>query len=588
MIMKSRNTSYYIILLAGLIPFSLAGCSAGKEITVDPSDMVLSPDSTRTVDVDVTLQIPQKTVSKRSRLIVVPQLISGDRMIAECTPIILDASVYRKKMKRREDLWGYRDTLATESHKINTRRNVDMPYKDTVSVPDSLTGGRIVAVVTEDGCGECSAVDTVEMASISNPLTLLPTDMKLRMIEPEFVIRPKIMQARGEARLQFHLNRYDIDMALADNCPEMETMLDRLKSIAADTLATLNSVSIVGMASVDGSYALNVRLANNRARSAQDWLFSRFAFTPAQKKVFRSGSQPEGWKPVIEAMKADRHPDTLQVIQILEKYEGQSDDVAEYYIRRLPCWNDIRLKYLAKDRKVEYVYTYTLRSFTTDEEMLAMYETRPDAFNEEEFLRVSTLKNTESEKEEVYRTTLHYFPHSAVAANNLAVLLMRQEKYEEAADILKHEGNMSTAEEANTYAAACAYRTRYAEALAVLEGDTLRLPEARYNRGILTARERRTGEAYGLLQPFNETATAIVALAMNRNEEAARIMSRTDDDSPLAEYVRALATARLNERNACLEHLEKACADPSLKARAAIEADFIRYAADTRFLSLIK
>lgn len=91
---------------------------------------------------------------------------------------------------------------------------------------------------------------------------------------------------------------------------------------------------------------------------------------------------------------------------------------------------------MQKDRKVEYVYTYTLKSFTTDAELLDMYGKRPDAFNEEELLRVSTLKKTPEEKKEVYRTILHYFPQSQVAANNLAVLLLREDKANEAEAVL--------------------------------------------------------------------------------------------------------------------------------------------------------
>ena len=74
---------------------------------------------------------------------------------------------------------------------------------------------------------------------------------------------------------------------------------------------------------------------------------------------------------------ADGHKDTLKVKEILDKYNAENDDVAERYIRRLSCWGDIREKYLQKDRKVEYEYTYTIKSFTTDRELLEMYEKRP-------------------------------------------------------------------------------------------------------------------------------------------------------------------------------------------------------------------
>ena len=162
------------------------------------------------------------------------------------------------------------------------------------------------------------------------------------------------------------MNRYDINLSLGRNREEMNGMLEALGKIVGDSLATLNGVSIYGMASADGSYALNDRLAKNRAGSARDWLVQNLHLSAQDARHFSVGARPEGWTPVLEAMRADGHPDTTQVAEILKKYEGQNDDVAERYIRRLACWNDIRTRYLQNDRKVVYEYTYTIKSFTTD------------------------------------------------------------------------------------------------------------------------------------------------------------------------------------------------------------------------------
>ena len=108
----------------------------------------------------------------------------------------------------------------------------------------------------------------------------------------------------------------------------------------------------------------------------------------------------------------------------------------ERYICRLACWGDIKDNYLAKDRKVEYAYSYTIRSFTTDSEVLDMYGKRPDAFNEDELLRAATLMRTDAEKMEVYRTILARFPQSEVAKNNLAYLCLRNGNEAEARRLL--------------------------------------------------------------------------------------------------------------------------------------------------------
>lgn len=584
--MKSRYTYY---LLLGLVPMTIAGCAVSdkaRKVTVSPVK-TLTPDSASAVDVDVTINVPAHAFTKRSRLIVVPQLVSNDTVVAECRAMVLDAPIYSKKMERRVKLDGYTDTLAAHSYKADNRKEMLVPYKERVAVPENIDGGRIVAVLSTDGCGECEVADTVDVAYIANLPTLVDPkkSLQLNFIEPEFVIRPKVAKGKGEALLQFVINRHDINLTLGNNEKEMNSMLSVLQKIVNDSLATLNSVSIYGMASADGSFAFNTVLSRNRANSAKKWLVDRLGLSSAQADGFKVGSRPEGWLPVLEAMRADGHKDTLKVKEILDKYNAENDDVAERYIRRLACWNDIKNRYLQKDRKVEYEYTYTIKSFTTDEELLDMYEKRPDAFNEEELLRVSTLKQTAEEKKEVYRTILRYFPQSKVAANNLAVLLLREDKADEAEQVINSLEEYSP-ELMNTKAAVYVYKNDYERAIELLQAD-VRLPEARYNLGIIKAGVRKLDEAYELLKDYRDTNAAVVALSVNRNNEAYGIMSVCDDETPRAEYVRSLIYARRSEMESMMLHLGKAVEEEIYRNRARTEADFMPYARLDEFIILI-
>ena len=573
--MKIKDTFY--ILLAGLLPWGVMGCASqkmGDKVRVTPSDQVLMPDSTHAVQLDMTVEVPQKTLGKRSRLIIVPQLLAGDSLVAECTPMVLDAPIYGKKMHRRVLLEDYVDSLASYARPVQKKESVTIAYSERVAIPDSLASARIVGVVTTDGCGACTAIDTLDMAQISNPITLVDTheELKLNWIEPQFVVRPKILQARGEASLQFAISNHKINLDMANNRSEMQQMLDKLQAILADSLAMVNSVNIQGLASVDGSHAFNERLAKQRAESAKNWMLGKIDLSKVRRNQFTVGSRPEGWEPVIQAMTADGRADSARVREIVEKYKGQSDDVAERYIRRLSCWGDIKKYYLQSNRKVEYVYTYSLKSFTTDAELLDMYGKRPDAFNEDELLRVSTLKQMPTEKQEVYRTLMHYFPQSQVAANNLAVLLLNEGRLDEAEAVLESLDDY-TPEVLNTRAALYVYRYDYEHAIELLRSH-MDMPEARYNLGLIHAQLRNLGEAYNLMHDYSDTNSAIIALSVNRNEEADGMMNRCEDASPLAEYVRALIAARLNRTDDAVKHLQRACADASLKERARTEVDF--------------
>ena len=425
---------YYITGIA-VAAGMLAGCASKREVaapvTVTPSPYVLTPGDGNRVDMELTFHVPEQAFTKRSRLVITPQVMVGNRVHEECTPLVLDAPVYDKKNRRRQTLEGYEDPYAAQAVRVEDVKEArDVAYRETVVLPAGTDTARVVAVVSTDGCGECTGIDTIEVASVARPA------LYVGWMEPEFTVRPKVVDGKGEAHLQFGINKYDINLDLGNNRSELEAMTQALAPVLKDTLATVNRFTISGMASADGSLSFNTTLARNRANAAKEYIASRLGLEDGQADRIRIDSRPEGWKPVLDAMVKDGNPDSAQVADILRKYAGENDDVQERYIRRLACWGDIKDNYLAKDRKVEYAYSYTIRSFTTDSEVLDMYGKRPDAFNEDELLRAATLMRTDAEKMEVYRTILVRFPQSEVAKNNLAYLCLRNGNEAEARRLL--------------------------------------------------------------------------------------------------------------------------------------------------------
>lgn len=572
----------------------LSGCGTSKRqsekvVTVTPDLYVLTPDTVRRINMDVVFHIPEHYLTKRNRLVITPQLLNGTEVKDEYTPVILDAPVYNKKVNRKQILENYTDPYQEQAIKADkVSHSFNLPYTQTLQLPEGTESGQIVAVVSTDGCGACTGIDTIPVAAISNPVSLMgdvKESLQLSWIEPEFVIRPKVHEGKGEAKLQFAINKSDINLAMGDNQKEMEGMLNALQPILKDTLATLGNVIITGLASADGSLAYNTTLSRNRAQSAKNWLVSQLHLNAAGQRTFKVNSRPEGWEPVLSAMTMAGDKDSAAVKEILEKYSTENDDVQERYIRRLSCWNNIKDNYLQKDRKVEYIYTYTMKSFTTDVELLEMYASRPDAFNEEELLRVSTLKRSNEEKKEVYQTILNYFPQSQIAANNYAVLLLREGNSQGAIEVLAALSDHSS-EVLNSMAASYVYQNNYEKAVELLQG--VDLPSAKYNLGLIKARQRKLSEAYTLLKPFADLNSAIVALSINENQEAEKILQNLTDKRPVAEYTRALTGARLGKDRMFYDHIEAACKEDNLRRRAAAEADFMRYRKDDKFISLIK
>lgn len=579
----------YTVLTVTLLSLA-SGCATTKlsknGITINQVQETLVPDSLNQVSVDVSFNIPRNYISKRSRLFISPQIISNGAVREELVPIVLDASIYSKKGSRAKDLAAYQDPFAHLAKKVDVTCDLIIPFKQKIVVPE-VGDCYIQAVISADGCGSCTGLQTILMADVTDPVTLIKDvkeEFKLSWLEPEFVIIPKHREGKGIAKLYFDINSSQINLEKRNNRSEMERMLTTLSNVTTDSLASLNSVSIIGLASADGSLPFNTRLSYSRANSAKEWLFGRLNTNKQMRKVFTVSSRPEGWLPVYELMVANKDADSLLVKNILEKYSVYNDDVQERYVRRLPIWNKIKEKYLNDTRIVEYVYTYTIKSFTTDEELIKMYQKRPDAFNEAELLRLASISKSVDEKKGVYSTLVKYFPQSSIAANNLAYLMLESGDAAKAKAIVEEQKNY-TPELINTLAATYVYQNDYEKAIELLK--SVDLPQARYNLGLIQAKRRKYQEAYELLKPFADVNTTIIALCLEKTDEAKQIADSIKSDEPTIEYVRAIIAARMDNENAFFNHIAKACQNVELLNRAIVDAEFSKYRGDERFLKLL-
>lgn len=420
--------SYIHKLCAGLFVLATLGaCSstktAGVSLSPKPGDVIADPSGQATVKVN--FRIPADYLSKRGRLLITPRLVtSAGEVVALYDPVAVDAPVYTKKMYRRAVLEGYVDSIPGQVIPVNRwTKQVVVPYETQISVPQGTKDAYIDALVSVEGCTSCGNVDTLYVAALQQAA---PADtFSLRWMRPALPREPKRMEGQGVAALQFVINRSDIDLSMGNNRSELEEMEKRLLPVLKDSLATLQNIHIIGRASADGPFAFNTNLAYRRAVSAKQWLLGQLAVTPDDAARIYADVHPEGWEPVLTAMRMANDPDADAVAAVLARCPAgadNDDDRQEREIRKLPCWERIRTNYLQKDRKVEYRYAYTLKSFTTDEELLRMYADRPDTFSEEEFYRVAELMPSVEQKIAVYRKWLAYYPDSEIGKNNLAVL----------------------------------------------------------------------------------------------------------------------------------------------------------------------
>ena len=111
----------FLSAIAGLI--MMTGCAthkAGKVVTTTPAPYALTPDSANRAQLDVTFHVPGHYFSKRSRIVITPQIMTGDSVVGECMPITVYSPIYSKKAERQRALEGKEDVY--EGHIVKANR----------------------------------------------------------------------------------------------------------------------------------------------------------------------------------------------------------------------------------------------------------------------------------------------------------------------------------------------------------------------------------------------------------------------------------------------------------------------------------
>lgn len=108
---------------------------------------------------------------------------------------------------------------------------------------------------------------------------------------------------KGEVNLTFLVGKADLDDKNPQNQVELNRLNQELRGIETNPDASLKSFHITGVASPDGSYATNLRLAKLRTDKALERILAQL--DPETRKLLevKSDASVASWKEVAELLK---------------------------------------------------------------------------------------------------------------------------------------------------------------------------------------------------------------------------------------------------------------------------------------------
>lgn len=526
------------------------------------------------------VKIPKQIFKPDSRIIVQSVLVNNTRDTEHLfRPAVVTGRRYAIALDRILEFDLSRDPLSPYYQKSQTvDGNEVISYTDSLYMEHPDDDFRCDIFMYLVKYQKVSYKDTVVIAKGTvNPMRFFTyRSGASHLTENRYLPKPEKQQRgdKGEAKLGFLINSPDIDDKDLNNAKELEKIRMKLMEIENDPSAEFQSFSITGIASPEGPYQSNLKLAQKRTAGALNRIFGfmRPSTVAAIKGNTTTNAEVASWEEVIRLMQKDSLP-VRSIQNILTQYANDKD--AQFrQINRLPEYlQTIKPLYLPVLRRVEYSFNYSVMRFLTDGEIQELYKKDYRLLTMYEFWRMYVKAPDNKEREQICRQALTLYPEYMYLANELATLLIGQDKAD--SGLLKPFVNEQAPAEILCNQVMMLLKERnFDEAYALTDW----LPDNENTRDIKLIAKAYNGnyeEAYERFAKEGGTNEVVLLLSMKKNEEAWEKVQELPDDA-LSDYLRATCANRLEKVTEAYAYIKRALAkDPSLKNIAYIDGDVV-------------
>ncbi len=536
-----------------------------EEINVNPSPLTVVGGQ---VNAEITGTFPVKKFVKKGVLTVTPVLKYGaDEVVGEPVVYVGEKAKENGKVVSYAKGGAYSQNFSCAYKPAMAKSELYLRFsakigKKTVEIPDIKVADGIMA--------------TAQLAKANDNEPCVTPDKFQRVI-----------QELQEADIKFLIQQANLR-----NSETKSEAMDNLKSAIKEANDAenkeINKIEIAGYASPDGATDLNENLAKQRQKVSQNFLQKQLKKAKITADI-DSKVTAEDWEGFQKLMENSNIQDKELVLRVLSMYSDPEEREAQ--IKNLSAvYKNIADEILPALRRSRLILTTDIIG-KSDDEIAALASSDPSQLSVEELLYSATLTNDNAEKIHIYKKAIELYPADYRAYNNLGLVQFAQ------GDVADARRNYAKALEIEPNNADVNYNAGIA---AMAENDLAKAEEflgkAAGTSGNLSA---AMGTLYTMKGDYSKAKTAYGASATNNaavqqilNEDyaaARQTLSNVAQPNATTAYLLAVVGARTNDRDAVYTNLRQAVAkDASLKAQAANDIEFAKFAEDEAFLAIVK
>ena len=556
----------FLSLIAAVVV--LASCNKTlpqpEQITVNPNPLEKVGNK---VNAEITGTFPEKKFAKKGILTVTP-VLKYDGQEAVGTPVTYVGEKAKENGKTVNYKNGGKYTQSCSFDYVPAMRKSELYLRFTakvgkkeIEIPDLKIADGVVA--------------TSELAEAKDNKSAATPDKFQRVI-----------QELTEADIKFLIQSANLRSS-ETKTEEMKALQAAIKDAKQAERKEISKIEVSGYASPDGGMSLNEKLAQNRQKVAADFLKKDLKKNKVTNAV-ESNITAEDWEGFKKAMENSNMQDKDLVLRVLAMYSDPEEREAQ--IKNLSSvYGTIAEEILPALRRSRLILTTDLIG-KSDDEIRAIVKEDPSKLSVEELLYAATLTNDKAEKFAIYKKA--------------AELYNDYRAYNGMGQIYFEEGNIAEA------------RRCYTKALEIQPND----PDVNYNAGVaamadgdLKKAEEYLGKAAGTKanlqaalgtlytqkgdysaakKAYGNTATNNAAVQQILDEDyaaASKTLEAIKEPNATTAYLKAVVGARTNDKAAVYANLKSAIAqDAKLKARAAQDIEFAKFAEEAEFQAIVK
>ena len=358
----------------------------------------------------------------------------------------------------------------------------------------------------------------------------------------------------------------------------------------------IKNIEIIGWASPEGAIKYNTVLAQNRAKTTENFLKKRLASLDKSNVCYKNvndvkfitqGNGPD-WDGLMSAIENSSIKDKDAIIKTL-KSQTPEQRVAQLskYIKQYPEFEKSILPALRRS----IVKVNTIEPTMSDEQITKMCTSDPKSLSCEQMMYAATLVKELNNKEKIYITAIETYPNCAEPYCNAGVVAIKKGNIKHAKQLTHQaiEIDDLLAEAYNNLGIIAIFENNYKTAEAMFEQAKNLGLNTNYNEGVVFIHKGDYDKAIKLMTKDNPNCDYNIALAqtLDKKYTLAEETIKCMEENGQTLYLQAIIASRTNDIEKSLKHLSKAIKkDSKIKKLAKYDMEFAYLQDNPDFIAL--